>query len=347
MSQSEPSEYFIKTPKIFGAIKKDIAKLWGIKQKLTHFPGTHPRALCRTDLVGLQKYAVTEKTDGVRFSLLLTTIDNKLVAVLVNRLFQMYQLQIIAPTNYFQGTLLEGELIQEQNFLKLLLFDITALSGKPVHQFHFFKRYEMLNNLCVSSQDWNYENVFADRDKQKTPIENRMEELAQNHRIIAVPNKKQCFFIYSKRFYVYKGFMNSLLRSCKDLKHETDGFVFTPINEKSTAQSLKWKYKPTIYLEIQFGALMFCRLAGLKQSFGHSFPTAQFVTDDTFLSYMHFEGVLEISVKLKSPPQTFLLSVMRPRKNKRLANDLKTIQSVFVEVQENIEIEELLQGSIA
>jgi hypothetical protein len=346
MLQYEPSEYFIKTPKIFGAIKKEIAKLWGIKQKLTHFPGSQPRALCRTDLVGLQKYAVTEKTDGVRFSLLLTTIDNKLIAVLVNRLFHMYQLQIIAPTVYFQGTLLEGELIQEHTFLKLLLFDITALSGKPVHHFHFFKRYEMLNNLCASNQDWNYENIFADIEKQKNTIENRMEELAHNHKIIAVPTKKKCFFIYSKGFYIYKGFMNSLLRSCKDIKHKTDGFVFTPINAASTAQSLKWKYKPTIDLEIQFGALMFCRLDGLKQSFGHSFPAAQFVTDDTFLSYMQFEGVLEISVRLKSPPQTFLLSVMRPRKDKRQANDIKTIQSVFVEVQENIEIEELLQGSI-
>lgn len=348
MLKSEPSEYFIKSPKIFGSIKKDIAKLYGIKNKLTHFPGTLPRALCRTDLLGLQKYAVTEKTDGVRFSLLLTTIENKRVAVLVNRLFHMYQIQVIAPTVFFQGTLLEGVLTHEQNFSKLLLFDITALSGKLVHQFHFFKRYEMLNKICVPSQDWNYECIFSNIENQTTSIQNRMEELARDQKIIAVPDKKHCFFIYSKQFYIYSGFMSSLLRSCKDLKHETDGFVFIPIKEASNSQSLVWKYKPTIYLEMQVGAVMFCRLDGLKQLLGYSFPNVRFTTDDTFINYMyHFEGVLEIVVKLKSPPQHFLLSVLRSRKDKRKASDTKTIQSVFVEVQENIEIEELLQLSIA
>ena len=145
--QSDPSCYSIGDTRLFGTVKKQISLLWGINQKLSRFPGSQPRPLCRSDICNMHKYVVTEKTDGERYSLLLTKLDNKCTAVLVNRKFSMFQIKVIAPTVYFDGTLLEGELVMEDDFLKFLVFDITALSGKSVHQMHFFKRYETTGSV--------------------------------------------------------------------------------------------------------------------------------------------------------------------------------------------------------
>lgn len=336
-----PSRVEVKNPKIYGLVKKELAKAWRIPGKLTHFPGKQPRPLNRDDLLFLDNYVVTEKSDGVRFTLLLSRLDNRNAAILVNRKFSMYQLQVFAPEVYFKGTVLEGELVEEgEGVLKFLVFDVSSFCGRSVVKWDFLKRYEKINDMCASSTDWNKNHVLY----KSSNIMGNLQTLAENDKVVCIPEKSCELFIYPKSFYIFKGFMGSLVRNSRSLGHLSDGFIFTPLKAGANAMHLKWKYQPTIDLEYRKKTL-YCRREGKIQHLTQFFIEEELVLDDSFYSIWRSDVVLEVVVKLKAEPNVFLLSILRTRSDKVFANDVKTIQSIFEEVRQNIQLTELVELS--
>lgn len=108
------------------------------------FPGPNPVSLDTSHFAKLrgEPYYICEKTDGVRFLMLVcmlpphapSTTPIKLVA-LVDRAFNAYILPMRhVPKAMYQGTLLDGELVWNRaaEAWEFLIFDAMSVSGIPV-----------------------------------------------------------------------------------------------------------------------------------------------------------------------------------------------------------------------
>ena len=110
-------------------------------------PASHARALPE---LAARRYGITLKSDGVRYSLMLTLRPGSTreapapVALMVDRSRGMYEVEVLAPEAYFvDGTLLEGELVWRQPHerdLLFLVFDAVRVKGEPLAAAPFGER---------------------------------------------------------------------------------------------------------------------------------------------------------------------------------------------------------------
>lgn len=133
-----------QTSPILKKVKEILSQAWGFTKVVHHNPSPNPVSFERKHLKLVQTkvtdYVVAEKSDGVRFQLVLGTINmdeskrngddggngnggnnffskrkprRKGFAVLVNRKMEMYEIPICAHADYFTGSVFDGELILE------------------------------------------------------------------------------------------------------------------------------------------------------------------------------------------------------------------------------------------
>lgn len=288
---------------------------------------------------------VAEKTDGDRYILVISKFANKKpYAVLVNRAFTMYQVQIFAPKSIYDGSVFDGELVwnDQHHCLFFLIFDIMMVDGQSVVRDNFTKRYQIINRLFMSQDDY-------------TPEEAKTEyalQLAEDNKIVVIPDNDQPLFFYSKPCVSFEVF-GSLRRSVNKLKHASDGFIFTPINQpvarNTNYHMFKWKYEPTIDLCIeqknqqlavsckQGAKLILLEDAFPELSFEYHLPPAvQLESNETF--------IVEANVKIAK--ETVIQCIFyRFRRDKTSPNHCKVIQNVLEELKENITLDELEQLS--
>lgn len=117
-------------------VKLVLRDLWCLPDTPTRLPCSNPCSLMRADLPTLrtQPYVVGAKTDGVRFYLLLSYLTlpgmvEKEYAVLIDRAFRAFQLELDAPPALYEGTLLDGELVVQDGALTFVAFDVVASAG--------------------------------------------------------------------------------------------------------------------------------------------------------------------------------------------------------------------------
>ena len=113
-----------------------------------NFPGPLPCSMYRTDIADqllTRPYAAAEKTDGERALLFCTTYESLRVCCLINRGGSVYLAPLKQlPTAFFQGTLLDGELVNVKNSSDhhFLVFDVFAVSGVRLVNAPFMRRME-------------------------------------------------------------------------------------------------------------------------------------------------------------------------------------------------------------
>ena len=95
-------------------IIQECEHLMEIKIKDGHFPGSQPVAIEKKDLdiLNKKKYVICEKTDGERAILLLLHVNNKPMCFMINRKNEFYFLDLSIKKEVFEGTIMDGELIQ-------------------------------------------------------------------------------------------------------------------------------------------------------------------------------------------------------------------------------------------
>lgn len=120
-------------------------KCWGIQKKINFFPGPQPISIERKHFPILisNEYVVCEKTDGTRNTLLCFLFDTKKVNLMINRALQMKFVSITLSNEYYQGSLLDGELIENT----FLLYDVMWIKGEDVKSFDFNQRLEILKQF--------------------------------------------------------------------------------------------------------------------------------------------------------------------------------------------------------
>lgn len=345
MQQCQPSSMFICQPALYGDIKKQIANFWGISARLTHNPAPNPVSLSRESFQSLRskQYVVSEKTDGVRYLLLISQFSNgnRPFAVMVDRAFKMFQIQICAPSYIYKGSLFDGELVwdNELGFMKFLIFDVVAFAGKSVKSYHLMQRYEIINQTFLSRLDWNKSHV-----KDYTVAADTAAGFAEQKKIACIPEPDHLLFLYSKPCVLFTLF-GSLLRT--KLTHDSDGFIFTPVEcpvlQNSHQTMYKWKKSPTIDIMVHGTDSYFCSDNGESTELKLAFPEYQFDFNaiNGVVKHKGIHFIIETSIK-QNEAGTFVCRFHRMRTDKKHPNDKRTIANVIAEIQENVTVDELL-----
>ena len=183
-----------------------VAQMWELSADATaappKFPGPSPVSLEKRDLPGLRARAaetyVCEKTDGVRYALVMVTYNGHRVAALVNRRLAVWLCPLKGvPRAAYQGTVIDGELAYNKRAKahQFVAFDAVCLSGIPVFHARFCQRVQWMRRV-----------VEAMRPEPEDPIAVKVKQfvLASDWAAVVLHAQKAAEFF------------------------DTDGLVFTP-----------------------------------------------------------------------------------------------------------------------
>lgn len=253
----------------------DLAKLYFVKQRISHLwglpggarkynPSPNPVSLERRDLVTLKKnnYVVAEKSDGVQYLLLLDTWAADMclpcsglpLAVMVNRNYDVFEVRVMAQSNFFKGSLFIGELVWEHEAhltsgmprQLFLVFDMPALGGQSYAGVpNYMTRYMHIVGL--------FSTPGQDITKNPKKWSETCEQLAEAGKIVCEGNQYALAF-RQKPCASLSGLKN-LWEKHRKLRHNSDGLIFTPVEcpiGVGTQYNLfKWKPHNTLDFEVK------------------------------------------------------------------------------------------------
>lgn len=121
---------------------------WGKNEK--DYPGPQPTSIERKHFSQLRRneYAICDKTDGVRYMLACSMVNDKKMAILVDRKFKGYLIKIRIPREALKGTILDGEIVQTHDSKWMfLIYDCVMMSGIDVHEKQLNERLQFAYNF--------------------------------------------------------------------------------------------------------------------------------------------------------------------------------------------------------
>ena len=203
------------------------------------FPVHQPRSFRRHQLDGIaqNKYLVSLKTDGVRYLLLLTRYNSEPRAVLIDRSMCVREIEVWANDDYFDDTLLDGELVTERNVNDeisdaFLAFDMFSCRGRSLAACVYSDRLSELFGVLLTVSD----DVEGVEDVTNVVVDSRKICAAPdtNLRIVA---KVVMSAAYTEHIWIER----------RHSRHLNDGLIFTPDVDRNSADVVfKWKPLSTI-----------------------------------------------------------------------------------------------------
>jgi len=303
--------YKINTKPEQNWVKKLLKYAYGVGGFVTKHPGAQPVSLLRKHFPELktESYMIAEKSDGVRYLLCMGKFGAEYYATLVDRSMEMYQVQLRAPESYFQGTVLDGELVDMGSHFVFAVFDMICLGGQRMKNQDFVARYTKCHELQIKFLP----------DELHRP-----------------------FSIRYKPFYKWSYF-GSLVRTKPDLP--TDGYIFMPVSPDPipfTQHNLfKWKPIPTVDLYVGADGLQWSgpakRLELIKlEETTHRIVSAEAVQPSE-------RSIVEMTVVWSD--NVCLFNFLRMRSDKTVPNSKQTVLSVIQASKEQITLQELINLS--
>ena len=197
---------------------KRIKELWGLPKTFDRFPGSQPVSIERRhfDHVRANEYFICEKSDGERFLLLID--DDK--CCLVNRKNEVTNITLRPPKDCRKGTVLDGEVVNENGRDVFLVFDVVAWCGVSC----------VNENLPTRLKHFQlYQKKFIKTPKDTIRIRGKCFSRLQH----AMEYKKQ---------YIPK------------VQYGTDGYILTPVTEpiRTDTHNTCFKWKPLLDNTIDF-----------------------------------------------------------------------------------------------
>jgi len=261
------------------------------------FPGPQPVSIERRHFPEFKKraYVVCEKTDGVRHLLVSLELDGKRAAFLVNRAFETVTVSTMIP----RGTILDGELVSIKG----------PVASRPVFLIH--------DAVCVKGTDVRREPLTKRLDAARALLKS------------VVRSVKDPFEIRVKHMTTWPGPLPNL----ETLPWETDGLVFTPVDEpvRSGTHETLFKWKPRDRITIDFalfrGTDLYVQDRGVpyKEAALYGRNTRRDLPDGTIVECGY--GDLGWSVE-------------KIRTDKTHPNNRRTYFRTLVNIRENIQLDE-------
>jgi len=341
--------------------KEIISKAWGFNKTIQYNPAPNPVSLERKHLGYLKSnianYVVAEKSDGVRYLLVIGNYERKAFAVMVNRRMQMYEVPIYAHPDYFEsGSVFDGELVIEttphlqQTRQMFLVFDACMVKGETFIEYPFLNRYKTINTIF----DLHNKDILNDEISKWDNV--AFTEARDNNKIVCLGNHMALGF--KPKPAVPMSNLGSLWRSLSTLQHPSDGLILTPtptpILTGTHNTMFKWKSSHTIdlwvdgsYVKGMWHYDVFYLDDAVKENgqtmglFVSNTPllikTAKYFGDK---NRTQFSLLGEFQCKFDGEKVWCILE--RWRKDKNTPNNKTVIERTLVNVKENILVDELI-----
>lgn len=321
--------------------------MWNARFVVHRNPCPQPVSLERKhfDIIRANQYVVADKSDGVRYTLFLTRVGGREVAVLIDRKLEIYQCPVAATKKCFDGSIFDGELLWHHRTgavtcQTFLVFDAVAWRGdKSIGSQSLHTRLELIRKTF-----WLESGVTTPEAAQ---------EAAKAGKIVCGGNAyglsfhpKQCMPL---------DMLDTLLRQIRgnSLPYQTDGLLLTPVDEPvrsgthETMFKLKWKHTIDLQVNLPSSEILY-GLGGVVDADVRSpasdlglFPDESF-WGDLRESLKSEDGVVNLIVECEISPDCSGLSFRSLRRDKRHPNTRRTIERTLINVQEAISAEELL-----
>ena len=199
-----------------------VNKLWGLSRSFDRFPGCQPVSIERRHFPILQKqqYVICDKTDGERFLCYIDTVKGEKVCTLINRKSEFEYIKLRPPRDCFKGTIMDGEVVEEDGKKIFLVFDVVAWAGKTVTSLSLPERIK-----------------FA-MDNHRKFIRSPGDTIRIRPKVFSHMKDAQLF---KKQF-------------IPTLKYGTDGYILTPVLDhvQTGTHKTMFKWKPLIENTIDF-----------------------------------------------------------------------------------------------
>lgn len=175
--------YRIVQPRLHAFYVDRINEIWGLPSMYDRFPGSNPVSIMQSDLPIFRqfKFVIAEKTDGLRFLVVLTrSPDNQQTLLLVERSYALYVVpgMLFAPTLY-DGTILDSELVLDTPKdgdavappqWSLYIYDLVTAAGERFQHRTHSQRYKRLLELLKSEYRAQSEQLFQVQPKAFHPV---------------------------------------------------------------------------------------------------------------------------------------------------------------------------------
>ena len=244
-----PSSDYIEDENRKRDITQLIQKLWQLERPVTHCPCPNPVSITRRDLGMLKTraYIPGPKGDGNRFLLLMGRYggDQHLpFSAMIDRRMRMFSVPVIAAESFFDGTLIDGELVWEYHpptekpRMTFLSFDLIALQGESMVRRPYIERLQALQRHISLPDD---QDIMHDPDKWNET----MDKLAEEWKIVCVGNE-YCMRFALKKFVDIKS-LSSLWSMRSNLLYACDGIVLTPNDDPVRVGTHRHMFKVKIH----------------------------------------------------------------------------------------------------
>lgn len=301
-----------------------------------YFPGALPVSLEKRDFYKLKKYeyAVTAKTDGMRFFLLMTRHKEEPITLMVDRGFSFYKIRNFSYEEHedfsklYDNTLFDGELIKNNSGKwTFFVYDCVCFNGENVSNEKYFNRLAYVHDFIESYNDDNgeSEDTFSINTK---PILNFT---AENLRIL-----QETQFDYSTDGLVLtpvilpveSGTQYSMFKY-KDIEHHTFDFKIVVTDDEEITGDRKLTFYMTNKSELK------------KFMEGNTYINED--VDEFYKQLIELENykpscIVECRYDMVNDKYIPIMV----RTDKTHPNGQTTIQRTFVNIKENIQVDDLI-----
>lgn len=312
------------------------------------FPVQQPRSFRRCQLcdVARQKLLVSLKTDGVRYLLLLTRYGGEPRAVMIDRSMAVREIEVWANDDFFDGTLIDGELVTERNPAGtisdvFLAFDLFAIRGAELRSLVYSDRISELFNILLTPTD------FIDDTEELTNA------VTEGRKICAAPDT--CLRIVSK-VVMCATYTEHVWHQRHVSTHMNDGLIFTPdrcMDPCSPVHVLKWKPlntidvmllvtagKPPSILIRQSNNLRITNAVDMGDGRKLRFVLDSNVILESLIGQGHTRFVVECACLVKG--SVVFITPIRPRLDKDAPNHMHVVKETLHNVIENMGVNEII-----
>ena len=322
--KNSPKGFLIKNKSFINYLTKTINLNYQIKGNDLTFPAPQPVSLERKDFEKLQKYqySVSVKLDGIRFLLYFIRDKNERnQCILINRALNFYSVYLDVEQSMFNGTLLDGELIYNNQYNRwdFSVHDAIILSGNKVNKLPHSVRLTD-TRLCLNT----FVNYY---------------------------NENNVFNIYVKYFYSFENF-EIFKKEVFDQSENNDGIIFMPENlpviSGTQYSMLKWKpeKKHTFDFlvkesDIGLEAYVF-HMSNLKLFANiHKKTTEGKTFIDSCKELNNYKDECIVECTFDKNINNFNPILIRT--DKTHPNSLRTIERTLFNINENIQLEEFVE----
>lgn len=320
--KNSPIGRLIKNKNFIDYLTKNINYNYNVKSKDLTFPAPQPVSIEKKDFTKLKQYEyyISLKLDGVRFLMYFIKDKNsKNQCIVVNRAYNFFNISIEAEDTIYNGTLLDGEIIYDNNNKKwdFVVHDALILCGNKINKLSHSTR---LNDTkcCIESFI-----TFSENNTLNITV---------------------------KEFYPFKEFSN-FIENVYNKSENNDGIIFMPENlpviSGTQYSMLKWKPENKhsfdfLLKEVEFGLEAYVFHLGSINIFANihekSEQGKEFIEKSKHLDNYKNECIVECDFdKNKNNFNPIMV-----RTDKTHPNSLRTIERTLFNISENIQIKDFM-----